>query len=617
MYYKKLKFVLPFILISFIVSIILCISILPSPKVKRNSNIIFLDVNNNPLYEELHNQEGEYVELEKINKRTIEVFIAIEDKNFYNHLGIDGSRILKAIYENIKNMDITQGASTITQQLSKNLFLNDQQTYIRKIKEIFMSFLIEKNYSKDDILEAYFNTLYFGHGIYGIQNASSFFFNKNCDKLNLAESIMLVGIINAPSIYSPYINYEKSIEKFRVILTYLYEEKIVNYAEYLEAYNYDFVFNFERKVTTSSAKLYYIDAVKKELKRLNIKQDEGLIIKTFFDPFSNSYIDALVNNLTLKDTSNLSIVIMKPFSNNIIASLGGKDFHFSSFNCAIDSNRQIGSTIKPFIYYLGLKKGMTILTELNSSPTRFYIKDYGFYEPKNFNSLYANQDINMIEAIAYSDNIYAVKTGLLVGSIELSNLLKSFDIEYINTPSSFLGSISTSLLKLTSMYNCLASEGKYYKPSYIESIYKNDGTLIYKNNLSFNPILSKNETIILNQALTSTFDKNLQGYTKPSLLNYQTKRKFAAKTGTTNQDNYVIGYNPSFTIGVWVGDINNNELNEPGKAKKIFQDLANNISLSSSWYSKTIIMKEKKIDPNTGLESSNGSSYYFLKKWDK
>ena len=429
MYYKKLKFVLPFILISFIVSIILCISILPSPKVKRNSNIIFLDVNNNPLYEELHNQEGEYVELEKINKRTIEVFIAIEDKNFYNHLGIDGSRILKAIYENIKNMDITQGASTITQQLSKNLFLNDQQTYIRKIKEIFMSFLIEKNYSKDDILEAYFNTLYFGHGIYGIQNASSFFFNKSCDKLNLAESIMLVGVINAPSIYSPYINYEKSIEKFRVILTYLYEEKIVNHAEYLESYNYNFLFNFERKVTTSSAKLYYVDAVKKELKKLNIKQDEGLIIKTFFDPFSNSYIDALLNNLTLKDTSNLSIVIMKPFSNHVIASLGGKDFHFSSFNCAIDSNRQIGSTIKPFIYYLGLKKGMTILTELNSSPTRFYIKDYGFYEPKNFNSLYANQDINMLEAIAYSDNIYAVKTGLLVGSTELSNLLKSFDIE--------------------------------------------------------------------------------------------------------------------------------------------------------------------------------------------
>lgn len=617
MYYKKLKFVLPFVLISFIVSIILCISILPSPKIKRNSNMIFLDSNNNPIYEELHNQEGKYVELEKINKRTIDIFIAIEDKNFYNHLGIDGSRILKALYENIKNMDITQGASTITQQLSKNLFLNDEQSYIRKIKEILVSFLIEKSYSKDGILEAYFNTLYFGHGIYGIQNAASFFFDKNTDNLSIAESAMLVGIINAPSIYSPYINYEKSIEKFHAILIYLYKEKVINYDEYLDAYNFNFSFNFKRNITLSNSKLYYIDAVKKELNKLNITKDEGLIIKTYFDPFANSYIDSLLNNISLKDSSNISIVIMKPYSNNVIASLGGKNFNSSSFNCAIDSNRQIGSTIKPFIYYLGLKKGMTILTELNSSPTRFYIKDYGFYEPKNFNSLYANQDINMLEAIAYSDNIYAVKTGLLVGSTDLSNLLDSFDIKYINTPSSFLGSISTSLLKLTSMYNCLASEGKYYKPSYIESIYKNDGTLIYKNNLSFNPILSKNETIILNQALTSTFDKNLRGYTKPSLLNYQTKRKFAAKTGTTKQDNYVIGYNPSFTIGVWIGDINNNELNEPGKAKKIFQDLANNISLSSSWYSKTNVMKEKKIDPNTGLESLNGSTYYFLKKWDR
>ena len=617
MYYKKLKFVLPFVLISFIISTILCISILPSPKIKRNSNILYLDINNQTFYEELHNQEGEYVELEKINNKTKEIFISIEDKNFYTHLGIDGSRIIKALYENIRNMNITQGASTITQQLSKNLFLNDEKTFTRKLKEIYLSFLLEKEYSKDDILEAYFNTLYFGHGIYGIQNASLFFYNKNCDKLNIPESAMLVGIINAPGLYSPFINYEKSIEKFHGILDFLYKENILNYVEYIEAYNFNFLFNIQKIESISNSKLFYIDAVKKELKNLNIKRDEGLIIKTYFEPFSNSYIDKLLNNLTLKASSNLSIVIMKPFSNNVILSLGGKDFNSSSFNCAIDSNRQIGSTIKPFIYYLGLKKGMTILTELNSSPTRFYIKDYGFYEPKNFNSLYANQDINMLEAIAYSDNIYAVKTGLLVGSNEINNLFKDFDVQYENTPSSFLGSISTSLLKLTSMYNCLASEGKYYKPSYIESIYTSDGTLLYKNNLLYTPILSKNETIILNQALTSVFDKNLQGYTTPSLVNYQTKRRFAAKTGTTKQDNYVIGFNPSFTIGVWIGDINNNELNEPGKAKKTFQEIANNISLSSSWYAKTSVMKEKKIDPNTGLESINGSSYYFLKKWEK
>ena len=268
------------------------------------------------------------------------------------------------------------------------------------------------------------------------------------------------------------------------------------------------------------------------------------------------------------------------------------------------------------IINLGLKKGMTLLTNLESSPTSFFIQDYGYYEPKNYNSLYAYQDINMLEAIAYSDNIYAVKTGLLVGSSTIKNLFSSFDLDYEETPSSFLGSISLSLLNLCDMYNCLASEGKYYSYTFIESIYNQEGTLLYKNRNNFTNKLSKNETIILNQALTATFDKNLNGYTSPSMLNYQTKTTFAAKTGTTYQDNYVIGYNPSYTIGVWLGDMNNNELNEPGIAKKIFQQIANKICSKSSWYSKNTYMKAKKIDPNTGLDSNDGSLYYFLKKWD-
>ena len=174
-----------------------------------------------------------------------------------------------------------------------------------------------------------------------------------------------------------------------------------------------------------------------------------------------------------------------------------------------------------------------------------------------------------------------------------------------------------SLLQLCDMYNCLASEGKYYSTSFINSIYKSDGTLLYKSHDQYKTLFNKNETIILNQALTSPFDKNLSGYTTPSMVNYQTKSKFAVKTGTTNQDNYVIGYNPSYTIGVWLGDMNNNELNEPGKAKYIFQQIANTISPLSSWYSRTSSMKAKKIDPNTGLDSSFGSTYYFLKTWDK
>lgn len=616
MYFKKLKFIIPFILIFFIVSSLICTFILPSPKIKKKNILTFYDNSKNIIYEEINNNEGKYVSLEQISDDAIKTFITIEDKNFYSHIGIDGSRIIKAIFDNIKTSKITQGASTITQQLSKNLYLDDEKTLTRKIKEIYLSFMIEKEYTKDEILECYFNTLYFGHGIYGIENAARFFFNISAYELDVPKSAMLVGIINAPSLYSPYLNYQKSIEKFHGILDSLLKNNIINIDEYKSYYSYDFSFYFDKKKTFSNATLFYIDAVKKELEKLKIDSSEGLVINTYFDSFTNKIIDKILDEITLKPNTNISIVIMKPYTNNVIASLGGKDYQTSSFNCAIDSYRQIGSTIKPFLYYLGLEKGMTILTNLNSAPSKFFIQNYGYYEPKNYNSLYAYQDINMLEAIAYSDNIYAVKTGLLVGSSSVKKLFNSFNIEYQETPSSFLGSVSMSLINLCNMYNCLASEGKKHSYSFIESVYSHDGKLLYRNNDISTNTLKRNETIVLNQALTATFDKNLDGYTSPSLENYQTKCTFAAKTGTTYQDNYVIGYNPSFTIGVWIGDISNSEIKEPGVAKRIFQKLANNICLESSWYSKTNNIKAKKIDPNTGLDSSLGSNYYFLKKWD-
>jgi len=616
MYFKKLKFIIPFIIFFFIIGSITCVSILPSPKIKYQNSILFYDNQNKLIHEELNNKEGKYVSIEQISDEAKKVFIAIEDQNFYTHLGIDGSRILKSLFINFREQEITQGASTITQQLSKNLYLSDEQTYTRKLKEIYHSFLIEKNYSKDEILEAYFNTLYFGHGIYGIENAATYFFNISASELNIPQSALLVGIINAPSIYSPFNNFEKSIEKFHGILNSLLSKNIISKDEYERYANYDFHLNYNNETAKSNTLRFYIDGVKSELKKLNISNDDGLIINTNFDPYINNSIEVILSSISLKKNTNISIVIMQPNSTKVLALLGGKNYDESSFNCALNSNRQIGSTIKPFLYYLGLKKGMTILTNLHSSKTKFFIQGYGYYEPKNYNSKYANQDINMLEAIAYSDNIYAVKTGLLIGSKIIKNFFSNFNVDYEETPSSFLGSISMTPLKLTELYNCLASEGNYYKPSFINSIYKKDGTLLYKNPNESRKLLSKNETLVLNQALKSTFDKNLDGYTTPSMINYQTKSKFAVKTGSTYQDNWVMGFNPSYTIGIWLGDLENLELNEQGKAKTIFKDVANKISPASSWYSKTSSIKAKKIDPNTGLDSSFGSEYFFLKKWD-
>ena len=302
MYFKKLKLIVPFVLISFTVSTLLSVFILPSPDIKRNECKMYKDATGNLLYEELKDHEGTYVSLEQINTKTIEVFLAVEDKNFYTHLGIDGTRIFKALCDNLLEGRITQGASTITQQLAKNNYLDKEQTYIRKLKEIYLSFIIENNYSKEDILEAYLNSIYFGHGIYGIENASLFFFGISAYELNIPQSAMLVGIINAPSIYSPFINKEKSIDKFHGILNSLYKQKVITLTEYNEYYNYDFKFVFSSNSTLSSSKLFYINGVKKELIKLGFHNENDLIINTYFDSYSNTVIDYLISNFSLKES---------------------------------------------------------------------------------------------------------------------------------------------------------------------------------------------------------------------------------------------------------------------------------------------------------------------------
>lgn len=616
MYIKKLKIIIPFVLLFSILTSLIIIYILPPLNIKKTNYIEFKDSKGNIFFQELNNKDGIYVELDKINDNVKRCFIGIEDKNFYSHLGLDFARIIKATLTNIEHQEIKQGASTITQQLAKNLYFNNEKSFIRKIKETFAALRIESDYSKDEIFEAYLNNLYFGHGIYGIENAAQYFFDTSSAFLSLAQSALLTGIVNSPSIYSPFVNREKSIEKQTEILNYLYNNNFISLKELELAKEEKLIFKKQLNHLNKSVKLFYVDLVKNELKKLNIANKNGLVIETYYDELLNNHIQDLMSSLTFSNSnSNISICIMEPYSNKVLCAIGGKDYYKNSFNCVYMSNRQIGSTIKPFIYYVGLKKGMTILSNLDSSPTEFYIKGFGNYKPKNNNNLYANKDINMIEALAYSDNIYAIKTGLLVGSSSIEKLFNSFDLEYSPIPSSFLGSVTYSPLELASLYNCLASEGIYYKPTTIKSIKDTKGNILYKNNNQGQRKLDKDYSIILNQLLTATSDVNLKGYTSPSLINYKLNGAFAVKTGSTFSDNWVIGYNPEYTICVWMGNQMGLEFNEPGLAKNMFKNIANVVS-SSSWYSPTNNIIKKKIDPNTGLESSNGSIYYFLKEWD-
>lgn len=608
------------IIVGLFFAVIINISIfcfVPTKTFNHPHSITYLDNKGNKIYETINNKMGAYVELNEVSKHFIDALIAWEDKRFYKHNGIDLKRIIKSALTNINDGEISQGGSTITQQFVKNTFYSNEQTYERKIKEIITSLKIESKYSKSEILREYINSLYFGHGIYGIENAAQYFFSKKALDLTLSESALLIGVINAPSIYSPKINLLKSLEKQVQILNYLHDNHFITTSEFNQAITEKNNLTYN-EIKSSNSWNYYADSVNYELDKLGLLNYRfGLTVETYYDSYLNHLIEQQINLIPIADyNTNLALMVLEPSSNKILACIGGKDYQESSYNRALLSSRQVGSTIKPIIYYLCLKSGLTPLTLLTSEPSNFYIRDFGLYHPSNYNDKYAYDKITMIEAVACSDNIYATKAGLLIGSKNVQLFFKKYGIEVAAIPSIFLGSCEMNLLEMVSIYNTFASNGYYYKPSFINKVTDVYGRVLYQSNNSSLFNLNYDMTTILNQMLRAPFDSNIKTYASPSLINYQTKHPFSAKTGTVNNTSWVIGYNPNYTIGVWVGSEDGEYFNEGSLSKILFQRVANTITegLPIRWYSPTNRMDTKKIDPHTGLPSANGSVYYLMKK---
>ena len=541
-----------------------------------------MSVEDKLIYSKIKDEYGSYTKLNNISEPFINTLIQVEDQNFYSHNGVDYKRIVASALNNLKNGAITQGASTITQQLSRLIYLTNEKTLTRKFKELLISKKFEANYTKDKILEMYCNLVYFGHNLYGIEAASLYFFNKSPAYLDYNESAVLVGIINSPNNYAPDIDLDKCLNKKNIILKTLFEHGILdeeNYNYYLSKIPIFYCKNDENNYIFE----FYNDALNKELNSINIDKNSnqklGLEITSYLDIKVQTTIHSIVNKYASYCTNEeVAAIVMKPNSGEVLGLVGGINFSKSQFNRAIDSSRQIGSTIKPLIYYLGLEKGMTPTTLLTSKETTFYLEGYDEYSPKNAGEKYADRKINMIEAISLSDNIYATKTALFVGLKNITNLLKKFDISSIDTnPTLALGTVEMSPLELCSIYNTFASLGVYYEPKLIKEVKDSYSHTIYTNPKSSYRILNSTSTSIINYLLQSPFDNALRSYANPSLLNYQTKARFCAKTGTTESSSWVVGYNPSYTICVYVGTDDNEPLKNNMTSKLIFQEIADSL----------------------------------------
>ena len=387
----------------------------------ENSNSIFMYDKDNKSFYEGNNGTKKWIKLKDISKYLINATIYSEDKNFYNHPGFDVPRIVKSSFVNLKSKELKEGASTITQQYARNLFLTFDKTWERKFKEGWYAFKLESQYSKDEILEGYLNTINYGNGILGIENASLYYFNKSAKDLNLAESTMLAGIPKSPNNYSP-LNDEKSAkERQKQILQALVNNKVISKDTMNETLNVKLSFYGKKENLNLSTIMYYQDAVIRELQSLKIVSDdtirqEGLKIYTALDVGAQTVLEeSIKNNLEKKEEMQASSIMMDPNNGEIIALAGGKDYSKSQFNRAVQSKRQVGSTMKPLLYYAALENGLTASTTFLSKPTTFSLDGGLTYSPSNYGNIYPNDNITMALAIVYSDNIYSVKTPLFLG----------------------------------------------------------------------------------------------------------------------------------------------------------------------------------------------------------
>ena len=617
-----------FLFLSFLVCLIgLYVYAYFTPKLdlKKSGSLYLYDNSNELIYQ--GSRSNEWAPLTEISDNLKNAVISIEDKNFYNHHGFDILRIIKAIGINIKNRSIVQGASTISQQYIKNLYLNFEQTWKRKIEEAFLTLELEVHYSKDEILEGYLNSINYGQGNIGIVNASKYYFNKKPSELSLEEAIILAGIPKNPSKYNPVSNYETSINRAKVVAKSMLNNGYIDDITYNNLFKRDIHIYAITNQNNSQMIMYYQEAVLNELNNISeISKDMvmagGLKIYTTLDrSIQKNLEENILNNMHNSDIQ-VASVIVNPNNGEVLALTGGMNYKKSQYNRSLYSKRQVGSTMKPFLYYAALENNMTMASTFSSEETTFNLSNTT-YSPKNAGDIYANKEITMAAAIALSDNIYAVKTNLFLGEDKMVEVAKKCGIKTkLDSIASLpLGTNEINILDFATGYATFASGGYKKDLYFIKRIEDLDGNILYEHNNYKEMVLNSNNVYILNEMLTSTTNKAFVDYTTPTALNISSKlsKKYAIKTGSTDTDYWIVGYNPDALMIIWSGYDDNQNVDN-----KIRNDVKNTWASTmeyvtkdkDAWYETPKNVESVILDGVTGKYTNDvnkATLFYFSK----
>lgn len=598
---------------STIITIIITSYLLGPPPLLDEAHTVLYDENGNEIV--TTTATVDYVQLTDISPHFLEAIVLVEDSDFYEHYGFDFLGIVRAIGKNIQAKRLKEGASTITQQYARNAYLSHEKTWIRKLKEAFYTIRLEMFYDKETILTGYVNSIYFGHGAYGIKRASEVYFKKQPKQLTLAEATMLAGVPKGPTYYSPFHDEEKAKTRQRFILELLLRAEKITQADFHHATTEKLEFDTPYKEEAETTR-FFIDLVEKEA--ANILQEDvdrlwasGLTIETTLNKQIQHQLEEEVKKRVPENRElEMGAIIIDPTSGAVKSLIGGTSYEKSTFNRATQAKRMVGSTFKPFVYYAALEKGFTPTTRLLSEPTRFVASDGTIYEPKNYNDYYAYKPISLAQAMALSDNIYAVKTNLYLEPKTVAMTAKKFGITSTlpEVPSLALGSASVSLAEMTTAYGMIANGGKEIHFYTIEKIRDRTGRVIFERNVVPKQVLDEKKTFLLTHLMQGMFDRRLNGHmevTGSTLIN-ELRFNYAGKSGTTDTDSWMIGFSPKFAIGVWVGYDDNRRIKNPLEkqlAKKIWaamMEFVHQEETDVSFPIPTGVVK-RTIDVDTGL----------------
>jgi penicillin-binding protein 1A len=517
------------------------------------------------------------IEISEVPPYLIEMLIQVEDSNFYSHWGVDVVSIIRAAYQNFRSGRTTQGASTITQQLARNMFLSTERRYSRKIKEAMLAVIIEKQFTKQEILEAYLNKVLFGNGYYGIESASMNYFLKTSSELTIEESALLVGLLRGSGFYNPLRHPERATNRRNFVLNLAHEKKIISTDQYNVAKATPVNVN-RVSVSSNPQSDYFIEYIRPYLERTyttNQLFTGGMKIYTTLDWDMQVYADSVMKHvLSTFDTSRRyrakyadvpagavniktdylqgGVFAMDPHNGEVLVMIGGRNFQHSKFNRIMQARRQPGSAFKPFLYAAAIEQGFTASTVITDEPVNFLRGGRPFWQPKNYTNDFRGP-VRLREALQRSINTVAAKIIYDIGPQRFVTFLNK--LEFSTRMGAYyslsVGACEVIPFELIKAYTIFPGRGEMVEPVFIKRVTDSTGKVLEEATVRKKRVMSQQDAFIVTDMMKSVINEGTaasartQGFRMPA----------GGKTGTTDdyKDAWFIGFTKNLVMGTWVG----------------------------------------------------------------